>query len=514
MNRIAPGTASVVPTAISGAAIASVLAALLVVAALTGRAGAADVPVVALREADNPLIAFRILFKSGSIDDPAGQEGITALAARMMAEGGTESLTAAQLLEELFPMAADLFVQSDKEVTVFSGRVHKDHLDHFLGVFEDALLRPRWDAREFDRLRDVQLSAVENELRSNNDEELGKETLEWMLFKGHPYGHPVDGTVAGIKALDLAMVRAHAAKVFTRNRATIGVAGGFPESLPARLSSALAKLPEGPAPVELAEPKPSGPRVVIVEKECPATAISMGFPYDLRRTHHDFTAMWLGVSAFGEHRQSGGRLFQALREKRGLNYGDYAYPEAFRQHSYSTQPRVNTGRSRQFFSIWIRPVEHQNRLFATRCALWQLDKLLAEGLSDDEVAQTRGFLDGYTRLWELTTSRRLGFALDDRFNGTERFLETSRARFPAVTTEAVNVALKKWVDPSQLRFAFVTTDASALRDAIVSGAPSPIDYPTPKPDKILEQDKAFIGMPLGITADEILVVKATDLFEK
>ncbi len=485
-----------------------------IVLATAGRSFA-SVPAIAQREPENPLVAFRIMFRTGSVDDPAGQEGITALAARIMTEGGTEKLTSAELLEALFPMAAELSVQSDKEVTVFSGRVHKDHLDHFLGIFEDVLLKPRWDPKEFDRIRDLQVSAVENELRSNNDEEFGKETLEWMLYEGHPYGHPVDGTIAGITSLDLAKVRAHAAKVFTSNRVVVGLAGGYPEALPARMTDALAKLPAGPAPVAVAEPAPSsGPKVVIVEKECPATAISMGFPYALRRTHADYPAMWLGISAFGEHRQSGGRLFQALREKRGLNYGDYAYPEVFRQAGFSTHPAVNVGRSRQFFSIWIRPVEHANRVFAMRCALWQLDKVLASGLEDAEVSQTKGFLDGYTRLWELTTSRRLGFALDDKFNGTDRFLTTSRKQFEAIPAASVNATLKKWVDPSKLRFAIITKDAEAMRTALLSGAPSPIEYPTPKSAEILAQDKMFIGMPLGLKPEDVVVVRAGEMFEK
>jgi zinc protease len=266
--------------------------------------------------------------------------------------------------------------------------------------------------------------------------------------------------------------------------------------------------------VVVPEPKPSGPKVVIVEKDAQATAISMGFPYGLRRTDADFTAMWLGTSAFGEHRQSGGRLFQTLREKRGLNYGDYAYCEMFRQAGFGTHPQVNIGRTRHHYSIWIRPVEHQNRVFAIRCALWQLDTLLRDGLSNDEVEQTKGFLDGYTRLWELTTSRRLGFALDDQFNGTKSYLKTSRERFPSVTTAQVNATLKKWIHPNELRFAIVTTDAEAMREALVSGAPSPIEYPTPKPPEILEQDKTFIGAPLGLTANDVVVVKATEMFEK
>jgi hypothetical protein len=51
------------------------------------------------------------------VDDPRGREGITALAALVMAAGGTEQLSSAELLKTLFPMAADLDVQVDKEMT-------------------------------------------------------------------------------------------------------------------------------------------------------------------------------------------------------------------------------------------------------------------------------------------------------------------------------------------------------------------------------------------------------------
>ena len=61
--------------------------------------------------------------------------------------------------------------------------------------------------------------------------------------------------------------------------------------------------------------------------------------------------VWLG-----EHRASQGRLFQRLREVRGLNYGNYAYIEAFPQGMYQFFPDPNLGRRAQIFEVWIRPV--------------------------------------------------------------------------------------------------------------------------------------------------------------
>ena len=50
---------------------------------------------------------MQLRFRAGAVDDPPGKAGLTYLTARVMAEGGTESLSAKQLLETLFPMAAE-----------------------------------------------------------------------------------------------------------------------------------------------------------------------------------------------------------------------------------------------------------------------------------------------------------------------------------------------------------------------------------------------------------------------
>src|SRR5262249_31894670 len=56
----------------------------------------------------SPLVAIRVVLQSGSQNDPPGKEGLAALTAAMVAEGGTKSLTYDQLLEAFYPMAATL----------------------------------------------------------------------------------------------------------------------------------------------------------------------------------------------------------------------------------------------------------------------------------------------------------------------------------------------------------------------------------------------------------------------
>ena len=94
---------------------------------------------------DSPILSFRLVFHAGSVDDPKGKEGLTALTAALLTQGGTRKLTSAQLQEALFPMAAELNAYPDKEFTHLAGRVHKDFLPRFLEIFTDVLLEPRYD---------------------------------------------------------------------------------------------------------------------------------------------------------------------------------------------------------------------------------------------------------------------------------------------------------------------------------------------------------------------------------
>jgi zinc protease len=482
---------------------------------LTAAKPGADIKTVLLSSPQKPIVSFRLLFLAGSIDDPKGKEGLTALTAQVMAKGGTRSLTSAQLLERLFPMAAELDVVAEKEVTTFVGRVHKDHLAAYLPLLIDVVRAPRWDPRELERLRADAINDIEKRLRTSDDENLGKEALQWLLYEGHPYQHFVGGTVQGLRAITLDDLKAHAARVFTRARLVVGLAGGADAGTEQKLREALSALPPGlPGRVPLPRPTPPRTRVLIVEKEALSTAISLGHPYELGRASRDFAAAFVGNSAFGEHRQLGGRLFEELRGKRGLNYGDYSYLEHFVQDGWGTYPLPNVARRQQYYSIWVRPVEHANRVFALRAALYQLDRLLREGLSPEEVDKSKGFLEGYTRMWEQTDTRRLGFALDDQFYGTPPFLATLRKGLAGLTAERVNAALRKLIDPARLRIVFVTTGGQALRDELLTGKPSPIRYATPKPKAVLEEDRKIEAFPLGLKPDQVRVVKVGELFER
>jgi zinc protease len=287
-----------------------------------------------------------------------------------------------------------------------------------------------------------------------------------------------------------------------------------------RVLDGLAALPEKGAPAAALPPLDSardarkGPRVLVVEKDTDSTAFSLGYPYDLKRGDADWPAMVLATSAFGEHRQFVGRLMIRLRERRGLNYGDYAYAEHFEQAGDSTFALTGIGRSQQLFSIWLRPVEPHQAAFALRAALYETKLLVEKGLDAAELERAKSFLDGYTRLWDQTALRRVGYALDERFYGTPGYLANLRARLATLTLDEVNAAIRKWIVPDKLRVAIVTRDGAALVKQLTSDAPTPITYTAEKPAELVAEDKTIAAFPLGLKAADVKVVKASELFER
>ncbi len=110
--------------------------------------------------------------------NPKGKEGLNALTATLIAQGGTKDLTYSQVVDKLYPWAANIDVQTDHEITTFIGDVHRDHVDKFYKLLSELLLHPRFDPSDFQRVKDLGLNYLKNSLRSTNDEALGKQGIE------------------------------------------------------------------------------------------------------------------------------------------------------------------------------------------------------------------------------------------------------------------------------------------------------------------------------------------------
>ena len=266
---------------------------------------------------------------------------------------------------------------------MFEGMVHRDNLDKFADLLAAQMLTPRFADDDFTRNRQDALDYVTKTLRGNADEDLGKQAMATVLYQRPPLRPPVAGDGGGPDGHH-ARRRAQASRDVLHARSPDRRRRG---RLPGRLRRGVRAPVQGAArqvaaaDEAAAAARAEGNQLLVVEKDARANAISFGHADRRSRARDpDFYPLTVARSYLGEHRTFNGVLMNHLRERRALNYGDYAYIENFIQDGWSTFPLPNIPRRQQHFEIWLRPVPPQNSLFALRAALFETDKLIREGI--------------------------------------------------------------------------------------------------------------------------------------
>jgi zinc protease len=242
-------------------------------------------------------------------------------------------------------------------------------------------------------------------------------------------------------------------------------------------------------------------------------AYSFGFPIDVKRGDPDYPALLLMQSYLGPHRMSGGRLFQRIREIRGINYGDYAYIEYFPRGMNLMEPSPNLARRSQIFQIWIRPVEPPSAAFALRLAFFELGKLIKDGISAEDFNRTREFLGKYVNVLTKTKNAELGYAIDSLYYGIPDYNSYIKNGIAKLTLEQVNTAIRKHLRADRIQIVAVSANAGQLKQQLTGSGPTPIQYNSAKPADILAEDKLVEKLDLGLRPADIQIVPVATVFE-
>jgi len=460
----------------------------------------------------SPLVSFRILFMTGSAEDPKGKEGLASLTAAMLAEGGSHAKAYSDITEMMYPMATSFGWQG------VSGTTHADNLDKYYSLIREMLLDPGFRDDDFKRLKEDAINYLKTSLRGGNDEELGKEVLYTMIYPStHPYGHQNVGAIGALEGMTVQDVRDFYKNNYTRMNLVLGLAGGYPASFPKQVDTDFNKLPTGAIDqfsAKITQPKlDPGTRIQIVSRETRSTAVSLGFPINSTRAGKDWPALAVVQSYFGQHRSSNSHLYMRLREARGLNYGDYAYIEYFPRGMFQFAPDANLGRQQQIFQIWIRPVEPENGHFVLRAALYEYDKLVRDGMSQEDFESTREFLSKYVNVLTATQDAQLGYALDSRYYHLPDFPTYMRQQLAKLTLADVDRAIRTYLKSDAMRIAIITKDGEGLRNAILGNTPSPTTYNAPKPKEILDEDKTIGAYRINVKPADVVIVSVEKVFQ-
>ena len=493
--------------------------------------------VVELKLPNSNKVVIKLRFQNGSITDPIGKEGLTHFTADLITQGGTEKMSYSEIQDFIYPMAASYYVNVDKEVATFTFQVHMDFLDKFYPVMMDMMLNPAFSESDFQRVKTNQQNYVDQVIRASSDEEYSKKSLEDLLFRGTNYQHMKQGMSESVKSITIDDVKDHYKNYFTSKNLMIGIAGNYSDNFLTKLKNDLQKLSD--AKPEIPEPgkaiMPEGLQVEIVQKDNAfGSAIFAGFPLNITRADDEFAALAVANSYLGEHRKSYSKLYQLLRETRSMNYGDYSYIEWYDNGGGNMLPPSGTPRTSNYFSIWIRPVQIAKQLkqqydelkdveighahFALRMALKEIDRLIQNGLTQEEFETTRDFLISYSKLYAQSPAERLGYLMDSRFYGREDYIAELDNLLRDLTLDDVNNAIKKHWQVENMFVTIITdkSEAGPLAASIKENKPSPMSYSNQVkeglPEEVLQQDAEAANFKLNVKNVEI--INSEDTFKK
>lgn len=492
--------------------------------------------IVELKQPNSSKIVVKFMFTNGSITDAAGKEGLTYTTAQLITQGGTGNLTYSDIQDKIYPMAADYFSLVDKEVVTFAFLFHKDWIEEFYPIMIGLITNPSLSQADFDRVKKNQQAYVDQVIRASSDEEYSKKALEDFLFRGTNYQHMVEGKTASVGAITLDDVKNHYKNFFTKNNLMIGIAGSYPESLLEKIKNDIANLPDiKPVIPEVPKIKmPDGIDVEIISKDGAfGSAIFTGYPLDITRANDDFAALMVANSYLGEHRKSYAKLYQVIREERSMNYGDYSYIEWYHNGGGNMVPPSGVPRHSNYFSIWIRPVQIAKQLrmqypeldsveighahFALRMALREMDKMIKNGLSQEDFEATRAFLKSYIRLYIKSPEQQLGYLMDSKFYGRENYIEELSGLLSELTLDDVNNAINKYFQIEDMKITIVTdvSEAEPLAKSLRENLPSPMSYSNivkaGLPEEVLKEDEATEDFKLNVK--NVTIINSADTFK-
>ena len=448
----------------------------------------ASAPVrIVAQPVQGPVTWITVAVRAGSAHDPVGKEGLAALTARMLREGGAGDRTPEAVDKLLYRLGTDIQVVVGKELVTYRVKVLTEDLPLVTSLLADMFTAPVLDADTRTRITE-ELSDTLTKGILADDEATGLEVLDNWMYAGHPYGHAVSGRGGVVNTLTVDDVQDFLDTRYLRSTVVLGVAGAavaddgaWVSDLPASadldaLHAALSTLPDTiyDAPTPKRVPAVNGRELLVVEKATESTGIHFGHPTELHRGHPDWPAMLLAFTALGEHRQSHGRLYQALREERGLNYGDYAYIERYTQAGWSSRQETGTGRVQNPFYVWVRPVAAPDGPFTLRGATQLIETFVADGLTEDEFALTQTYLQGRVSIWADDPGRRLGWAVEARAMGWPDPIDSLPEAVAGLTADQVNTAIEAHIHPEDLRYVVVTGDADEFIQAVADDVSSPL----------------------------------------
>jgi predicted Zn-dependent peptidase len=385
---------------------------------------------------------------AGARDEPDSKAGVSHFIEHLLFKG-TRSYDAQRIAEIFDEMGGELNAATSREHTVVYGRVPDRHLAYALDVMADMVFSPTF--ADIDSEREVVLEEIA--MVEDAPQDLVHDLLSEAVFHEHPLGRPVIGRAEVISSIGRRSVAAYHRGSYVAGNVVLAAAGNLEhDTVIELLERAARQRVEPPArrtkvrtPL-VREPSPS---LRFQRKDTEQFHVCVGAPGIARSDRRRFAASLLDAILGGS---ASSRLFQEIREKRGMAYSVYSFASQY----------TDTG----LVGIYVGTRE-ENLAACLEIVASEIADIAAGNLRERELERAKENLKGRIALsMESTSNRmsRLGRSLitDTELLSLDRIIAEIDAVEPVALSELAGVLL----DPERISAAGIGPDEDRFGDAI------------------------------------------------
>jgi zinc protease len=374
-----------------------------------------------------PLIAMRFAFDNGgSSQDPQGKEGLANFLASMLDEGAGD-IPSKQYQERMEDLAMRMSYDDGRDAFYGSFETLTENREASTKLLALALAKPRFDADAVERMRKQHLAGLAYAARDPT--RVASEQWMALAFAGHPYGRPSNGTPKSVADIGRADLAGFHKRIFAKDNLRVVVVGDIDaKALGPMLDEVFGALPTKATlfPVAETEPK-SAEKLKVIDMNVPQSVARFGLPA-MARTDKDFMPAFVLNTILGGSGLTS-RLYQEVREKRGLAYGVDTSLVPMRHASLF------------FGGVATKNEEVGQSLDVIRA---EVKRILEEGPTEKELADTKAYLTGSFALRFDSSANIANQLLWMQIEGLGHgYVETRNAQIEAVTIDDVRRVAKR-----------------------------------------------------------------------
>ena len=397
------------------------------------------VPVIFESDTRLPLVTMQFTFtNSGSIAN-IEKAGLAKFSAKLMNEG-TKELGSSAFAESLESRAIHIHASTGTETFVMEVGSLKEEFSNALVKFDSLLKDPNLTQDAVEQVKTMTLGSLSR--KENDFDYVAANELKSLLFKGTVLGSPANGTPESVNSIELEDVKGFIESHLNISNLIVVLGGDIDlKKAKKQIKKVIESLPKGESSTVKHYEVSKKSAQSILKKDTQQAYIYFGSPYNMDDTDEEnykakVATFILGAGGFGS------RLMEEIRVKRGLAYSAYG--------------RVSITKSSNYFTGYL-----QTKLESLDEAQKTVNEVIAEfvknGVTKDELAQTKKFLLGSEPLRVETMSQRLNRTFMEYYKGYELGHSAKElAKIENLKLKDLNAFIKKHTEINDLSYAIVT----------------------------------------------------------